>query len=370
MALNESIPDLRDWNITILATDINPHFLKKASQAVYGEWSFREASGWLKEKYFTKVKDKHYEVKPHIKKMVTFAHLNLAEDVYPSLLNNTNAMDIIFCRNVLMYFTPEHTRKAIRNLYRCLVDGGWLIVSSIETSPSLYSQFTTAGFHGLTLYRKGIEAPAVAAAPEPGKEFVFDTAAKEQQYYIPPPQPLPPVKAGTKAKAPTPPNSYEQALALYKQGLYADVTRRLDEPPAEGQPNVESASLLSRAYANQGKLGEALEWCQKAIASDRLNPSLYYLQATILEEKGDLEAAATSLKRALYLDQDFVLAHIALGNLSVRRQQPAQADRHFGNAVSLLKAYPEAAIIPESEGMTAGRLMDIINSTRYVEKRL
>ena len=129
-----------------------------------------------------------------------------------------------------------------------------------------------------------------------------------------------------------------------------------------------AASLLARAYANQGKLVEALEWCEKAVAGDKLNPGLYYLQATILEEQGAMEAAAASLKRALYLDQDFVLVHLALGNLSLRQEKLIQADKHFENALSLLKTYPKEAILPESEGITAGRLMDIIQSTRYVER--
>jgi len=377
IALNKSIPDLKDWNTTILATDINPRFLKRASQAIYGEWSFREAPRWLKENYFTKAKSNHYEIKPHIKKMVTFAHLNLAEDVYPSLLNNTNAMDIIFCRNVMMYFTPEHARKTIQNLYQCLVDGGWLIVSSIETSLAPYSQFTTASFNGLTIYRKDLSSPPKAATPEVYKEFVFDTAAGDPGYIAEPEPPVyscpepPPLPEAEKAeKAPPPPTPYQQALALYKQGLYAEVTERLPVMLAEGQVDSGSASLLARAYANRGRLVEALEWCQKAIAGDKLNPALYYLQATILEEKDDIEAASACLKQALYLDQDFVLAHIALGNLFTRQQKPAQAGRHFNNAISLLKTYPEEAIIAESEGMTAGRLMDIINSTRYMGRSL
>jgi len=375
IALNEAIPDLKSWNVTILATDINPHFLKKASQAVYGEWSFREAPAWFKEKYFLKTKGNHYEIKPHIKKMVTFSHLNLAEDIYPSLLNNTNAMDIIFCRNVLMYFTPEHTTKAIQHLYHCLVDGGWLIVSSVETSSVLFSRFNAAVFQGLTLYRKGEVAPPEPTTPDLFRDFV--STAAERGEYTPaeaeaaPASPLTEALPTLKTEETTAPQltPYDEALALYKAGLYAQITEAMPALLAESRPDSEVASLLARSYANQGRLNEALEWCRKALAGDKLNPALYYLQATVLEERGDLEAAAACLKQTLYLDQDFVLAHIALGNLLLRQHKPAQADRHFSNAVSLLKKYPEEAIIPESEGMIAGRLVDIINSTRYVEKR-
>ena len=107
--LNKMIPDLVDWNITILATDINPRFLQKATEGVYSEWSFRETQGCIR-KYFKKTKS-GFEISPDIKKMVTFFYHNLAEDTYPSLLNNTNAMDIIFCRNVMMYFSLDMLYK-------------------------------------------------------------------------------------------------------------------------------------------------------------------------------------------------------------------------------------------------------------------
>jgi len=101
--LNRMIPDLKDWNITILATDINSRVLKKASEGVYTDWSFRDTPPWIKEGYFKKIKEGVYEILPQFRKMVSFEYLNLAEDVYPTLLNNTNAIDLIFicCRQDL-----------------------------------------------------------------------------------------------------------------------------------------------------------------------------------------------------------------------------------------------------------------------------
>ena len=125
--LDRLIPDLPDWQVTILATDINPRFLQKAAAGVYGDWSFRDSPDWLKERYFNRTADGRYAILPKIRKRVTFAPLNLVEDVYPSLATDTNAMDVIFCRNVLMYFTLAQARKAARNLCCALVArmAGW-----------------------------------------------------------------------------------------------------------------------------------------------------------------------------------------------------------------------------------------------------
>ena len=98
------------------------------------------------------------------------------------------------------------------------------------------------------------------------------------------------------------------------------------------------------------------------MAADKLNPGLRYLLASVLAEQGQGAAAAAALKQALYLDQDFALAHFALGNLCRRLGQGATAARHFANARELLAAHPPDAPLPDAEGLTAGRLLDIIDS--------
>lgn len=139
--LDRALPDLSDWQVTILATDINPRFLQKAAEGVFSEWSFRDAPVWLKERYFQPVTGRRYAILPRIRERVAFAYLNLADDVYPSLAGNTNAMDLILCRNVLMYFVPERAEKVVDNFCRSLVEGGWLVVSAVEISSRLFSRF-------------------------------------------------------------------------------------------------------------------------------------------------------------------------------------------------------------------------------------
>src|SRR3989304_6642664 len=73
--LSRIIPDLKDWNVTITATDINLRSLKKASEGLYSEWSFRNVPSWIKESYFKRTGNGHYEIIPTIKKMVTFQYL-------------------------------------------------------------------------------------------------------------------------------------------------------------------------------------------------------------------------------------------------------------------------------------------------------
>ena len=366
--LNKMIPDLVDWNITILATDINPNFLQKASDGVYSEWSFRETQGWIR-KYFKKTKS-GFEISPGIKKMVTFSYHNLAEDTYPSLLNNTNAMDIIFCRNVLMYFSPEITKKVIQNLYLSLVEGGRLIVSPVERSHVLFSMFETIDFQGVSIYKKdGIKShtiekliPDNIASCQP-PDLIKLTHIHTTDFVNEPPMviSLKDIRGQDLKEAEEQP--YEEALMLYEKGRYAEVVDKIGSL-ASLDHDTKAKTLLARAYANQGILTEALDWCEKAIATDNLNAGCHYLRATILQECGQVEEATKSLKRALYLDQDFVLAHFGLGNLNKLQGKFRESEKSFENALILVKRFRKDEILPDSEGVTAGRLSEIITSIK------
>ena len=378
--LSRLIPDLRDWNVTILATDINSRALAKAQQGLYAQWSFRGVPEWICQRYFTRTPEGRFELPYGIRTLVTFAVLNLAEDTYPALSTNTNAMDIILCRNVLMYFEQQQQQRVIQGFQRSLLESGWLVVSPCETSPDLSARFETVMFPGAVFYRK----TGHGAKPQGIVPAIPDAAAwaghpdLSRQIVPPPPEPAPPAAAERPVveeavhAPPAPPatSPYEEALALYRRGSYGDVADTLsvlldkgENSGGAGQLFGKAAALMARSLANQGEIASALQWSDKAIAVDKLNAELYYLRATIFQEQGDAPLAIASLKQALYLDQGFVLAHFALGTLTLRLGKP-EAGRHFENALELLDGCQDDDPVPGSDGMTAGRLSQVIRGTR------
>lgn len=122
-------------------------------------------------------------------------------------------------------------------------------------------------------------------------------------------------------------------------------------------------SLLARTLADQGRHVDALVWCNRWISADKLDVGAHYLRATILFEQADLDRACQSFQRAVFLEPDFVLAHFALGNVARRRGKPSEAGRHFANAQLLLADLPQTDILPESDGLTVGRLSETIAAT-------
>jgi chemotaxis protein methyltransferase CheR len=371
ISLDRAVPDARD--ITILGTDINPSFIHKAGEGVFGEWSFRGAPPWLKESYFTEVASHRFKILPRIREMVTFACLNLAEDVYPSLFNNTNAVDLIFCRNVLMYFAPNQIRRVIQHFHRALVDSGWLIVSPTDPSSELFLPLVPERSEGARFYRKTKKQPLASATSIPvgsPSTFCFEAETIESAPNFV--HSLAAAQQSVAERTQTPnlePVHYEEALALFEQGLYAEAVHKLKSDSAHCQAPAETSTLMARAYANLGNLAEARRWLEKSLAADKANSSLHYLRAVIVQEQGATAEALLSLKHAIYFEPDFVLAHFALANHALRERHFNKADKHFTNVLALLARYQPDAVLPNSDGLSAGGLKELIESTMSIERR-
>jgi chemotaxis protein methyltransferase CheR len=343
IALRRALPELTDWRITILATDINAGAMRKAAAGIYSEWSFRNAPPWLVEGYFRPSATGKRKILPEVRRMVTFEYLNLAEDCYPSPLNNTNAMDVIFCRNVLMYFAPARITQIAQSLHHCMMEGGWLVVGSSELSQQLFPQFASVRFPEAIVYRKGPEVPA------PAPPFSFDTPRPGTEDRIPSSILHPPSSV---SRPPSPISTTPPA---------ARTERRETETEA---PNAGAQSV--RALANQGRLADALALCAKTIAAGKLDAGLHYLHAMILQEMSRDGEATASLRRAIYLDPDFVPAHFAMGNLALRLGDRRTGKRSMENVQTLLAERREEDILTEFEGLTVGRFREIVRATLQI----
>ena len=371
--LSRMIADLKEWKITILATDLNTRSLHKASEGIYTEWSFRDTPHWVRNTYFKANPGGRWAISPAIKKMVTFSYLNLVEDVYPSLLNCTNAMDVILCRNVLMYFTPEAIKKVIHQFHRSLAAESWLMVGPAETSQTLFSEFTSVNVAGVTLYRKGAtppqmvtasfsyppdEVPLGIRAAESAIQESGSTKASQLEVSVP--------RADNHGPPGTPkaPLLYDQALELYQRGSYEDAVLIAVALITQNRNDARAMLLLARIYANQGNLTAAMIWCEKAIASDKMTACAHYLRATILQEQDLPEEAICSLRRAVYVDPHFTLGHFALGSLALRQGDLKESEKHFENVLLLLAGYGPEETVPESEGLSARRLREIVTLQR------
>ena len=347
--LYELLRNLDSWNILILATDINRDALRRGQDGLYAAWSFRGVEKRIQETYFTAKDDKQFAIADKLKRMVTFDYLNLVADPCPTLTSNTNAMDIILCRNVTIYFKPDVTRQVLRKLNNCLVAGGWLIPGAAEPNMLYYDEFEPRNFPGAVIYRKPraeLSKPIrPALAPPPAVEPITPRPT------MPAPKPAAPA-----------PDPYRAALDLLQNGRVDEALAKLYEKLDQNPGFVPTYYTLGKVYANKGNLDEAQHWCERAIAQDRLRPEPYYTLSLVFQEQGLPAMALEALKKALYLDREFVLAHYHLAQLYLAQGDKDLARKSLKNIEQLLNGKPKDELVPEGDGLVVGRLLELVAS--------
>ena len=286
-------------------------------------------------------------------------------------------MDVIFCRNALMYFTPAQMRKVIGNLHLALLDGGWLATSPSEASRETFPQFVPLSFPGGLVFKKTAAKAQVARRPptvSPVADHADADLTRHPEAALPPLDSTPATQQAGRRSSPAPsvsvaplPVPYAMAVSLYEKGRYAEAVDLL--LPAMDGPTPEplAFSLLARALANLGRLPEALTWCDRWLAVDKVNSAAHYFRAIVLLEEGEPEEARRALQRAVFLQPDFVLAHFALGNLARRACEHGAATRHFRNTLYILARHQSDDVLPESDGLNAGQLTKIITTLTIEE---
>jgi chemotaxis protein methyltransferase CheR len=135
------------WEIDILATDISRRALRHAEKGAYSRRSLQDVSLRQVEAYFTATKH-GFQVRPRIRRMVSFAQMNLGESVY------VGKLDCIFCMNVLMYFSEQRRLSILRRFYDALEPGGYFLLGHAETLSHMPVKFEPLVLGDCRLYRK------------------------------------------------------------------------------------------------------------------------------------------------------------------------------------------------------------------------
>lgn len=362
MLLRELLPDVDDWAITILGTDINTEALNRARQGIYGDWAFREDRAKLWRLRYFQSRGNRYELAPEVRRMVVFDRLNLAEPVYPAYETNTMMMDLILCRNVTIYFSEIVTQAVVNRFYDGLLDEGWLVVGHSEPSLFTYQRFQAHNFPDTVLYQRTGQPTVlpkawVCAPPPETASPTLDTVPVESPAVVDDhaetPSLIPAAAMGTQ-------DFVEQAQELLEYGRSEEARDLLlalvDERPAQAA----AYALLGQAYANLGQWQEAEHWCLQAVRIDNLHMDAYYTLALVVQHQGELGRAIDALKKVIYIDRNNVLGHFGLADLYHSTGQLPQAFKSLDNARHLLERYADEQIIPGSGGIMVRRLREAV----------
>jgi chemotaxis protein methyltransferase CheR len=143
-------PALAKWNFEILASDISEGVLETARKGIYGQYAVRNVPPILLQKYFIKEQGQ-YELSPLVRRKVRFANVNLYDAPRLKLIRG---MDIILCRNCLIYFDDKAKQKIVANLYDCLRPNGFLVIGFSESLHNITRAFKPVHADRAVVYQK------------------------------------------------------------------------------------------------------------------------------------------------------------------------------------------------------------------------
>lgn len=349
MMISELIPDRDAWMFQLMGTDINTNSMKKAINGCYGEWSMRVIPRYYKEKYFTR-DNNNYLISEDIRKMVSFSYLNLNGEGYPSILNGTNAQDLIMCCNVLIYFDNERIATVMKNMASCLVPTGYLLLGASDpvvlTSTDLVLHRQNSAYFARALASTPTVVKTAAPLPKPSQPlFAPVTVAVAKKTDI-----SKPVLAINQALL-------AQLLTEAKWQVALDLISTSDLKEAK-TPVILSAKAT--VLANLGKLEQAAEVCQEYFKIDPINKHIYFTYALILSELNQLERAEEFLRKALFLDRHFVEGHFQLGLLLIRNKKQEAGLKSLRNALAMVKSKDPTQPVSELRGLNFGQLAQIL----------
>jgi chemotaxis protein methyltransferase CheR len=148
--LLHGINEMRGWNIEIIGTDISQRVLQHARRAVYGKSSFRATDEQYVKQFFVE-QDDGLKVCDKIRSLVTISHLNLFDTNRMVMLGK---MDLIFCRNVIIYFDGAAKKRVVESYFNALCDGGYLLLGHSESLMNITTLFTLRHFKNDMIYQK------------------------------------------------------------------------------------------------------------------------------------------------------------------------------------------------------------------------
>ncbi|MCY2989601.1 MAG: hypothetical protein NTY19_17255 [Planctomycetota bacterium] len=332
------------WQVSILATDLNPKFLQRGREAFYRPWSFRLTNSHNDRTYFTPEAD-GFRLIPRVRDWVRFAYLNLVKDVYPSPLTGTLGLDLILFRNVAIYLKPEVTSAILARFYEALRPGGWLLLGETEVSLAPTARFEVRRFDQATLFYKteGVLTPVpLGFTSYPVLPAISSIAGPRGPAVplLPSWSPLP-TKSGT-TTAPAVRQQVAADASLTERIDRCVATRSLDEAErtidriAGSNERARVRLRYAQTLLTIAEIARARRMLELCLREQPLLLEAHLLQASFAEEARDLAAAERAYRRALFIDRNCPMAHFHLGLVLDQKGDRAAARRSFQTTLRLV----------------------------------
>lgn len=337
-------------DVSILGADVNPAMIAKAKRGRFSAWALRETPERHRQRWF-RADGREFVLEDGLRASVRFEERNLVEDDSRFWQNGT--YDVVFCRNVIMYFVPEHARAVIGRIARALGPGGYLFLGHAETLRGLSDDFHLRHTHGTFYYQRKDDAAHGAPASSSEREArtvagtsLADLAANAETWVDVIRRASERVAALTDARhrgreergsTPAPAWDLGLVLELLRKERFAEALAIVDRLPVESGSDADVLLLRAVLLAHGGQFTNAEDACRRLLHVDETSAGAHYVLALCREGSGDRAAAKHHDQVAAHLDPSFAMPRLHLGLLARRAGEEAVARRELGHALVLLQ---------------------------------
>jgi chemotaxis protein methyltransferase CheR len=371
------------WTWTVRAIDINPTVLQKAKRGRYTAWALRETSEEDARRWFHQ-DDRVFVLDERVRKAVAFQECNLIGDNFDVWLEGH--YDIIFCRNVLMYFSPEQACKVVAKIAHALAPGGFLFLGHAETLRGLSEEFHLRHTHDAFYYERkqaGETSSAAAfatfpgftvepmAAPPMSEDWIQSihraservqalsvNIASANAWMTPGAQVQPAGQSAAPKRAP----DMTPVFAMIHSDRFADALAFLAALPQEVSNDPDVLLVQAMLLAHSGKTADAEKVCERLLTIDEMSASAHHVLALCRESGADITKAMEHDRIAAYLDPTFAMPHLHMGLMGRRTGNRDLARRELAHALQLLKHEDSARLMLFGGGFTRQSMMELCTS--------
>jgi chemotaxis protein methyltransferase CheR len=281
----------------VLASDLSSAALARARRGDYSLWSLRgqgqaRARRWLREE------DGRFAVVEPVRRPVTFFQHDLLGGGWPPGEWRLEDLDLVLCRNVLIYLGAPQVRDVAGRLFQALAPGGWLLAGAADPPLGRLAPFEVrSGPFGVAYVRpaRGRAEPGGPGTPAPRRAAPAGSGAVRL------PRPREAARKVKSRAAAVPDRDCSGCRALLDAGRLAEARVLVDEALRHDPLRAELHLLRALLLTELGRLGEAEEACRRAVYLDRRHPFLHFFLAVLRLQRGDAPAAARGLRAALAL---------------------------------------------------------------------
>lgn len=367
----ETIAD-PSWRVSIRGVDFNSAVIEKAQRGRYSTWSLRETGPQERARWFRE-DGRDLILDESIRKAVDFEVRNLAVD--DDELWRPEVYDVVFCRNALMYFSPEQARATIARIARSLAPGGFLFLGHAETLRNLSDDFHLRHTHGAFYYERKDEigrppvqeayvAPRPVAVPAATRVDSFGAAwfdaIRDASERV---EALSARNAARPSYRPRAPGwDLGPALDLMRHERFSDALERVSDLPVESERDPDTLLLRAMLLTHNSQFAAAEAVCRRLLEIDELNAGAHYALALCREGVADREGAAEHDRVAVYLDPAFAMPRLHLGLLARHAGDKAAARRELAQALVLLKREDASRLLLFAGGFNREALIVLCRS--------